>query len=227
MLSAARLRRAAASSPSSASTPARRTVGASRWTAPSTAPLPAPMSKKTSSVRSCSALSTHASEPAVMRPMMPPRPGSAVGSGTTELAKTRRHAAPSPHSARSHSAARSPVAAPPASSSSAAAAAAAAVTAAIADSRSARTCASAARHPTHVLSRATARLSLCGCRQSRWRWCSSSVPSLKMASQLRQRHSSSPNHSRSSRERCPLRGCGTNCRRGGARQLAIPPFHLV
>ena len=44
-----------------------------------------------------------------MRPMMSPRPGSAVGSGTTELAKTRRHAAASPHSARSHSAARSPV----------------------------------------------------------------------------------------------------------------------
>ena len=44
-----------------------------------------------------------------MRPMMSPRPGSAVGSGTTELAKTRRHAALSPHSARSHSAARSPV----------------------------------------------------------------------------------------------------------------------
>ena len=41
-----------------------------------------------------------------------------------------------------------------------------------------------------------------------------------MASQLRQRHSSSPNHSRSTRERCPLRGCGTNCRRGGCASAA-------
>ena len=60
VLSAARLARAAASSPSSASTPARRTVGASRWTAPSTAPLPTPMSKKTSSVRRAAARSARA-----------------------------------------------------------------------------------------------------------------------------------------------------------------------
>ena len=53
-----------------------------------------------------------------------------------------------------------PAPAPPASSSAAAAAAAAAVTAAIAGSRSARTCASAARHPTHLLSRVAAGLPL-------------------------------------------------------------------
>ena len=71
---------------------------------------------------------------------------------------------------------------------------------------------------------------LCGCRQSRRWWCISAAPSLKTASQLRQRHFPRPKHSRSSRERCPMPGRGTNCRHGEghARQLreALKRAHL-